>query len=257
MNTHSKQRLQSIGIWSGVLYVVGIVGGWGFIARFILPPHSPTTPASDIVKIYQEHTTSIRIGMVVVMFAALLAIFFSASIAHCIAKVEGGVGVLTFVALLGGAGLAVLTFYPATFWLVAAYRPDRAPDLIYLLNDLSWLQFIGGVTMFLALPIAVAIAAFCDTSTEPVFPRWAGYYNAWSVILILPDQLLFFFHTGPFAWNGIFGLWIPAASFGVWFLVTAHLLRKDLHRDGSLSADYAATASSSATSMINGTSGSD
>jgi hypothetical protein len=75
------------------------------------------------------------------------------------------------------------------------------------------------------MPIAIAIAAFIDKSPDPVFPRWAGYFNLMVVMLILPDQLLFFFHSGPWSWNGLFGLWIPVTLFGGWFLVTFFLMR--------------------------------
>jgi hypothetical protein len=75
------------------------------------------------------------------------------------------------------------------------------------------------------MPIAIAIAAFIDKSPDPVFPRWAGYFNFMVVMLILPDQLLFFFHSGPWSWNGLFGLWIPVTLFGGWFLVTFFLMR--------------------------------
>lgn len=226
----SALRLRILGSWCGPLYVVGIVGGWGLLARFLIPPQSPSWTPAEVVAFYQEHTLSIRMGMVIVMFAALASVYYSSSVTRAIMEVEGGLGFVALSSILGGAGLMVLTFYPAAFWLVAAYRPDRSVDIIYLMNDLSWLQFIGGVTMFLAQPIAVVMAAFIDRRPNPVFPRWAGYYNIWTIILIIPDQLLFFFHTGPFAWNGLFGLWIPAAVFGAWFFVVGGCLRSDLNR---------------------------
>jgi len=38
--------------------------------------------------------------------------------------------------------------------------------------------------------------------------------------------MIIFFKTGPFAWTGIIGFWIPAAVFGVWYIVmTVYLLR--------------------------------
>jgi hypothetical protein len=53
-----------------------------------------------------------------------------------------------------------------------------------------------------------------------------GYYSLWTMLLVIPDQLLFFFHGGRFAWNGLFGLWIPAVSFGSWFFVMFVVLRR-------------------------------
>lgn len=219
------------GAWCGVLYVLGLVFGWALIAGFALPLHRPSASADEIASIFQSDLIRIRIGMIIVMFTAMIAIPFSAVISQFLAQIEGSAGVLTYSALLAGAGTVVLTFYPAIFWLVTAYRPDRAANLVLLMNDMAWLQDIGGVTIFFPLPASIAIAAFCDTRAKPVFPRWCGFLNLWVILLIVPDQLLFFFHSGPFAWNGVFGFWVPAAAFASWFLVTFHLLRKAILRE--------------------------
>lgn len=231
MSTSTKSKIQMFGAWCGILYVVGIIAGFGLTAGFAIPLHLPGATANEIAAIFQTDGTRIRIGMLMTMLTAMIVMPFSAVVSQFLARIEGGAGVLTYSALLASTGLMVLTFYPAIFWLVAAYRPDRAADIIYLMNDLAWLQFIGGVTIFLPLPICTAIAAFCDSSSHPVFPRWSGYLSIWCVLAILPDQLIFFFHTGPFAWNGLFGFWIPAAVFGAWFPVTSYLLRNAILRD--------------------------
>lgn len=236
MNEASKSRIRMLSAWCGILYVAMLVIGWVGLAGFF-PPHLPSAGVADIVAVYQAEHTRISAGMIIVMFAALASVPFSAVIAHFIARIEGGVSVLTYITLLGGAGLMVLTFYPATFWLIAAFRPDRAPDLIYMLNDLSWLQFLGGVSMYDAIPLAMIIASFCDTSPTPAFPRWFGYYNIWTMVVIIPDNLMFFFHSGPFAWNGLFSFWLPTTAFVSWFFVTAHVLRKAiLHERSSIPA---------------------
>ena len=48
---------------------------------------------------------------------------------------------------------------------------------------------------------------------------------------MIPDQLLFFFHRGPFAWNGLFGLWIPVVAFSAFFILNFVLLRRAILRD--------------------------
>ncbi len=218
-------NLELFGAWCGLFYVIGILVSWGLIAGF-LPPMSPSTTAEEVATIFREDTTRIRIGMIGLMFAAVFLVPFSAAVSRLMAKIEDGPGVLSYSVLLGGAGTMILTFYPAIWWLWGLFRPERAPELLYLINDLAWLQLIGGVSMFYGAPMAIAIAAFFDRSEHPVFPRWSGFYNIWVMVLILPDQLLFFFHRGPFSWNGFFGLWLPLVAFGSWFLVTAWHVRK-------------------------------
>jgi hypothetical protein len=222
--TPTQANLRIFGAWCGPAYLILLFAGWGGLAGF-LPPIAPSKNAAQIAHIFQDNTTGIRVGMVLVMWSAGVFIFFAASIARFLSKIEGESGVLTYGAVIGGVGNMVLTFYPALWWLVAAYRPERAADLTYIFNDMAWLQFIGGVSMFAAIPISIGIAAFIDKSSDPVFPRWAGYFNFMCVMLIIPDQLLFFFHSGPWSWNGLFGLWIPVTLFGGWFLVTFWLMR--------------------------------
>lgn len=222
--TPIQAKLRLFGAWCGPGYLLLLFVGWGAFAGF-LPPIGPSRTADEIAHVFQGNTNGIRIGMVLVMWSAGVFIFFAAAIGQFLSKVEGGAGVLTYSAVIGGCGNMVLSFYPAIWWLVAAYRPERAAELTYIFNDMAWLQFIGGVSMFAALPVAIAIGAFIDKSPDPVFPRWAGYFNIMVVMLILPDQLLFFFHSGPWSWNGLFGLWIPVVLFGAWFLVTFYLMR--------------------------------
>ena len=99
------------------------------------------------------------------------------------------------------------------------------------MNDMAWLQFIGGASIYWPMPVAMAIAAFCDSNPKPVFPRWSGFTSLFFLLLMLPDQILFFFHSGPSAWNGLFGLWIPLAGFGGWFFLCAYLLRQAILRE--------------------------
>jgi hypothetical protein len=222
-------RIQLIGAWCGVAYLVLLFGGWGLVAGF-LPPIPPWAGADEIAQLFAQDTTRIRIGMVLTMFGALAMLPFAAVVARAISPIEDGPGVLTYTFLLGAAGNMALTFYPPMWWLTAAYRPDRAPELLYVLNDTAWLQFIGGVTIYLAMPLSLMVVALCDKSPDPVFPRWFGYTMGWVALITVPDQMLFFFHSGPFAWSGILGLWIPATMFGVFFIVNTVVIRRAILR---------------------------
>ena len=99
------------------------------------------------------------------------------------------------------------------------------------MNDMAWLQFICGLSIFLGMTLAVGVAAFLDTSKRPAFPRWFAYYSGFAILAMLPDQLLFFFHTGPFTWSGIFGMWIPVGVFTSWIVMTFYFMRKDILRE--------------------------
>ena len=217
-------RAQLLGAWCGIGYIVVIMLGWWTFAGFI-PPISPASGADQVASLFQADYNRIRIGMILVMFSALIFIPFAAAMCRELARIEGSAGVLTFTCLLGGAGNMVLTFYPAVWWLTGVFRPDRAPELLLLVNDLSWLQFIGGLSMYLGMPLSLVGAMFLYGENN-TFPRWAVYLSAWTMLLELPGELLFFFKTGPFAWNGIFGLYIPVTAFTLWFFVMFYVMRK-------------------------------
>lgn len=229
MTAGARYRVQMFGASSGYWYVLVLLLGWAGIAGF-LPPHRPSADMTDIVAIFQRDLLRIRVGMIFLMIGAALCIPFTAALAQYVARIEGKPGVLTYSVIGGGICNTILTFYPAIFWLVAAYRPDRSPELVYLLNDWAWLQLIGGATIFWPLALAMAFAALCDSSKNPVFPRWSGWAALWIFFVILPDQLLFFFKRGPFAWNGLFGIWLPLAAFGGWFILTSALMVRAMKR---------------------------
>ena len=128
MNVSTKSRIQMFAVWCGPLYVALVVVGWILIAGFF-PLHQPDAGAAEIASFF-HNPNGIRAGMIIVMFAALAAIPYSAVISHFVARIEGGASVLTYMVLLGGAGLMVLTFYPAIWWLVAAFRPAA--------HDMKW-----------------------------------------------------------------------------------------------------------------------
>jgi hypothetical protein len=220
-----QRRMCVFGAWCGLAYTLMLLVGWGLVAGFI-PPHRPSAGIDAIAAIFKEDALRIRIGMVIVMFAGAVVAPFFVAVSQVLARVEGGFGVLALSALVGGVGTIVLTFYPAIWWLIAAYRPERSPELVYLMNDMAWLQFIGGVSLFLVVPVCIVVAALNDKSANPCFPRWMAFLNICLLMMTVPDQLLFFFHAGPFAWNGLFGFWIPLVAFVTWFFSTAYMTRR-------------------------------
>jgi len=190
----------------------------------------PKRNNDDIAVIFKQDLNQIRIGMICMMFAAVMYMPFAITIAIELKEVEGGVGMLTMWQMMGGVCTALLTFYPAMWWLLAAFRPDRSPELIQLVSDAGWLQFIGGLTIFLPCQITVAIAAFMDKREQPAFPRWLGYVSIWACILFLPGQLIFFFYTGPFAWDGVIAFYLPVVVIIAWFSIMFVQMRKVILR---------------------------
>ncbi|WAJ43386.1 hypothetical protein OK015_19515 [Mycobacterium sp. Aquia_216] len=73
-------------------------------------------------------------------------------------------------------------------------------------------------------------ASLADEDPDPIIPRWVGWFNVFFVLDLIPLSIIFFFQTGPFAWNGLFGFYLPFATFWVWFFVMTYTVRRALHR---------------------------
>lgn len=230
MNKSTENKIHMLCAWSGLVFAAATLIGIVFLAQFF-PPPSPADNPQQVADIYQKNPNGIRAAMVLMMFGAAMFIPFTSLITQYIIRIEGKVGVISIMQIMGGYTNMLLFFYPPLWWLTASFRLDRNPDLIQMLHDAAWLQYLGALAPFLFMLGSVAIAAFVDDSKKPVFPRWLGWFNLFVILAFLPDQMIFFFKTGPFAWNGIFGWWIPLFDFFGWLLVMFFVLRKAVKDD--------------------------
>jgi len=208
--------------------------GLAVFAHFIPPPR-PTASAQEIAATYLADANMIRMGMVLLMMAAVLFIPFFAAIGFQMARIEGARPILAVTQMLIGVATAMLVLLPAISFAVAAFRPDRDPQLILVLNDLGWMTLLWPFAPAFFQELLIAYCVLTDKSQNPLFPRWVGYLNAWVALLFLPGALIPFFQTGPFAWNGVLGLWIPLTAFFVWIVVMAVVLMPAIKRADPLS----------------------
>jgi hypothetical protein len=219
------------GAWCGVAYCVLLLIGWWVIGGFF-PLHRPSAGAEEIAAFFRTDVLKIRLGMVIVMWGSAAFIPFTATIADYVSKVEGRSGPLTKIMTMAGYANAMLTFYPPLLWIANTWRSEeRSAELIYMINDIAWLQFIGGLALIMPMFVVVGITALNDKTSHPTFPRWTAFVSAMTFILFLPDQMLFFFKTGPFAWNGLFAFWVPLSVFCGWFVLLAYLVRRSILSD--------------------------
>jgi hypothetical protein len=102
--------------------------------------------------------------------------------------------------------------------------PIGTLEIVLALNDLAWLPFVGIISLFMVQCAAIA-ACVLQGMNQTVFPRWAGYFNIWAALLLSPAVLIYFFKSGPFAWDGVLVFWIGLTVLGVWFAVMSVVLR--------------------------------
>lgn len=212
------------GAWAGLAYLLLFGAGWLLLARF-MPPIAPSDTPTKVAARYADHHTALMLASVCMMVATVTLLPFSALVLRLVHAIERDVGMLTLMMGFALGTFIVLNFYTGLAFSSAAFRAERSPELVQYANDWGFLQFMGGIPMFVPIWIILAYAILVtDDRTDPVFPRWVGYVNAWVAILYLPELLIYFFTHGIFAWNGLVGFWIPAVLLIGYLAVTPFIL---------------------------------
>lgn len=220
MTRSINARNQRLCLACGPLLMLVFTIGFWFVAGMI-PPPPPGTPAAELVTFYSENQTRIRVGLVIAMLGAGLAMFFPVPVMMQLRRIEGAES-FAYVQLIGGLFNTPLFVLPWFAMAAATYRPlNPVPEVTQALSDLGWLTLVGFGAPAIFQTIVIALAVFSDRRPEPVYPRWFGYFNVWCALLFVPGLLVICFHDGPFAYNGIFAFWVPLAVFTAWFVVTA------------------------------------
>jgi MFS family permease len=217
-----NQRSQLACAWATGISVVFLAIGFFLVSGYIPPPHADDT-AKQLAHFYVSHRTRLRIGLVITLLAWSGYGPLTALISVQMLRIEGGKRpVLSILqALAGTAGWACLLI-PTMLLLVATFRAGSvSPQTTQTLHDIGWITAFMAVPPFVVQLSAIAAAILKDHSPTPVFPRWLGYFNIWAAIAFVPGDLLIFFKSGPFSYQGLFVFWVPFVVFGAWILIMA------------------------------------
>jgi len=198
-----------------VLYV----GGMFFISGF-LPPPSPAMTELEVVNLYRENRTSIIAGlsMAFVGVGFMLPPCIIASV--FMSEVEEGFPYFSILQGLAALATVLFTAFPHFIWMTAAFRIDRAPELITMLHDLGWIMWATPSWGFSFQLLCLAVVGLMDKRATPFIPRWMSYLAIWLAIGMTATPLVpFFISDGPFAWNGLFSFWIAFFSPVIWIVI--------------------------------------
>ena len=150
-------------------------------------------------------------------------------------RLEKTTPVMTYTQLVAGATGILFFIIPALLFLVTAFRPERSPELTYLMNDFSWIVTVIPYPSQFMVCVAVGVCILNHPDNN-IFPRWLAFFNFWLAIGFIPASLLPWFRSGPFAWNGLFPFWLAGTLFFLWFLVMAIVLVKAINRQAQEAA---------------------
>lgn len=228
---------QRIMLWTtpaaGMLFLIAY-----FLFPVFSPPLSPVMSANEVATFFRENVSGI-LGVVVMcnlICASLVPLF--AVIAVQMLRIGSSSPVLAYSFILC-VGIGMTAFILADYcWGIAAFRPDRDPQLLRLLNDMAWFFFIAPVGTILVQNLCLALAIYLDSRPEPVFPKWVAGFNIVTALLMVPSAFSVFYKTGPLAWNGSLSFTLRLATFTVYvavmFVVLVRIVEKQLDDEEAL-----------------------
>jgi hypothetical protein len=217
------ERQQRVCVWGGITFAPLFFVGFWLFAGFI-PPPDPGMSADAVARMFAEGRGRIRIGIWIASAAAPFLAFFVAALTHQIRRIAGSDSPLATAQLIAGSCLILEFLFPQLVWQTAAYRSERSPETIQMLNDLAWLPYVGIVGTAMIQMAIIAVVVFADRHPQPLLPRWCAYLNIWTALGVAPGSFVVFVHHGPVAWNGILAWWLLCVSFFVWMVAMTWLM---------------------------------
>lgn len=209
-----------------------------WIASFFLfpgfnPPMSPTMPAEQVAAFYRDpvHIAQIRSSMILFNWFGVCLVPILALIVLQIRRMAHRTPIFSYAMLGCAAGGPTLFLVADVCWLLAAFRPERSPELTQLLNDLAWITFTILVPFFIGQCVILALAIFFDDQPRPVFSRWVAYFNLAVGAALVPASFVGVSLTGPLAWDGLLSFWVKNIAIAVWIVVMGVVLGQAIYRE--------------------------
>jgi MFS family permease len=225
-------RNQLVCLWTGyaffILYLLGIVVVAGFI-----PPPAPSMSGEQVAAFFDQRHGRILVGMSICAVASALYVPWGVAILGQMLRTEKSrFPALSAVQVISaGLGAAFFALSPL-FWLTIAYRTGHAGDTVGILNDFAWISWIVSWPFFSIQAGALGLCILTYPAAE--FPRWVGYLSIWFAISMFPASLIVFFYSGPLAWNGLFGIYLPLAMFALWYNTVSFYLLKAVKAEANV-----------------------
>lgn len=224
---------QKIGLWCAWIFSALTAIGWLGIAHFYQP--FPADGGIEATKVWfsETHRWQTIIGCTIFYIACGFLVPASIQFGIMLSKVEGRWPLWSITTAVSGIFISLIIFLNACAWIVAAYRPETGADVIQALNDWAWMAFLLG-WIYLALEmIASGIVELLDQRPEPMIPRWLTWLTFAGAASLLTAAGPAFFKSGPFAYHGLLGFYLPMLVWGIYLNGTAWYMYKELNREAA------------------------
>lgn len=189
-------------------------------------PMSPTMSAEEVAAFYRDsgNLPRIRYSMILFNWFAVGFVPILALIVLHMRRMAHRTPILPYAIIACAAGGPTIFLMANLFWLLAAFRPERDPELTLLFNDLAWITFSSQVGFLIAQSVILALAIYLDRQARPVFQRWVAHFNLLIAALLVPAAFVGATLEGPIAWDGFLTYWVRNGAIGVWLVVMSLVL---------------------------------
>jgi hypothetical protein len=201
-----------------------------FLFPGFLHPMSPTMSAEEVAGFYRDETAGIRYSMILFNWFGVGLIPVVILLGMQIRRMAHRTPILSYSLIACAGGPPTLFLIANMFWLLGSFRPERAPELTQLLNDLAWLTFTILVPYLIAQSLLLALAIYWDRQARPVFKPWVAHFNLLVAAALTPAAFTALAFTGPIAWDGLLSFWVKNIAIAVWIIVMGVVLGQTIRR---------------------------
>ncbi len=209
-----------------------------WIGAFLLfpgftPPMSPTMSADQVAAFYRDQANlpRIRCSMILFNWFGVCLVPILILMVMQIRRMAHRTPIFSYCMLGCIAGGPTLFLVADICWLLAAFRPERNPELTQLLNDFAWITFTTVVPFLIGQSVILALAIYFDDPANPVLPRWVAHFNLLVAAAMVPAAFVGLALTGPLAWDGTLSFWLKNIAIAVWIVVMGVVLGRVIHRE--------------------------
>jgi len=261
----AQREAQSMNRWGQIVTAIcgpamiiffGIGAVW--LSGYWPPDKLPGASAQEVLTWYQDHNTSLKLGLIFMTIAYSLMCVYGVGMAVQTRRKEGAFPVWTYIQLTCMACGTAMIILMGAIWAAAAFRADGCSDKnpclitdsverlayahdVQMMHDLGWMILLGTWMPFTFWCCALGASILLDKTETPAFPRWSGYMSMFVGVSFIPGNCIYFFFEGALGWNGLISMYIPFITFGFWVLYFSYQSFRNCQR-GLVHAQDMATA---------------
>jgi hypothetical protein len=191
---------------------------------------SPTMSADQVASFYRDETARIRYSMILFNWFGVGLIPTVMLLAMQVRRMAHRTPILSYSLIACAGGPPCLFLIANMFWLLGSFRPERAPELTQLLNDLAWITFTISVPYLIAQCLLLALAIYWDRQEQPVFKMWVAHFNLLVAVALAPAAFTALTFSGPLAWDGLLSFWVKNIAIAAWIVVMGVVLGQSILR---------------------------